>query len=511
MSAYTRLLNLLEADRKAAVSKAGFALGKESIEEAQELASKEADIQKEIRRIERENRKRSSRKGLGGLLGGALGFALAGPLGIGTGLASGLGSLVGTRAAGARNRVEGIDPNLTLDENALFFKGQRENIENVVDDINAQLDEQSRNELTTDILSSIATGATGRRFGQGELGKKISGRASNLFQSLTGRESLDLGQKVANTNLGQRFSNLFGGRGFQTDALLQPDSSLTGLQNILGIDDTPVDQRLEGLFGVQSPQDLTGQTLLDMDSYGQSVLSGGNTTANQLDIINRENAVTMQNLIDLQSLPSTDSLISKYGDTSLMDDMASEFNRFMPGSTRIPGFSSPPQNLFPPEELSGFLPRGGRLSIDDVRQRIVDGIPADYEGDVEQYARDFYGGAGEPPLTPEELTFLTTGQGGPSGFDADLLSGNLQNMVPNFSRARTSIRDLINSLTTSSQQATAPTQSQLDSLQFAINPGLNAPYFANFSSEFNERQIRELLNAPEGDINRLLEFYGIQR
>ena len=111
----------------------------------------------------------------------------------------------------------------------------------------------------------------------------------------------------------------------------------------------------------------------------------------------------------------------------------------------------------------------------------------------------------------KELTFLTTGQGGPSGFDADLLSGNLQNMVPNFSRARTSIRDLINLLTTSSQQATAPTQSQLDSLQFAINPGLNAPFFANFPAEFNERQIRGLLNAPEGDINRLLEFYGIQR
>ena len=39
-----------------------LSLGNESIEEAQELASKEADIQKEIRRIERENRKRSSRK-----------------------------------------------------------------------------------------------------------------------------------------------------------------------------------------------------------------------------------------------------------------------------------------------------------------------------------------------------------------------------------------------------------------------------------------------------------------
>jgi hypothetical protein len=73
------------------------------------------------------------------------------------------------------------------------------------------------------------------------------------------------------------------------------------------------------------------------------------------------------------------------------------------------------------------------------------------------------------------------------------------------------IQDLINLFSTGSQQAVAPTQSQLDSLQFAINPGLNAPFFVNFTAEFNERQIRELLNAPEGDINRLLEFYGIQR
>lgn len=473
MSAYTRLLNLLEADRKAAASKAGFSLGKESIKEAQDLASKEADIQKEIRRIERENRKRSSRKGLGGLLGGALGFALAGPLGIGTGLASGLGSLAGTRAAGARNRVEGIDPNLTLDENALFFKGQRENIENVVGDINAQLDEQSGNELTTDILSSIATGATGRRF-----------------------KDFDLGKKVANTNLGQRFSNLFGGRGFQTDALLQPDSSLTGLQNILGIDDTPVDQRLEGLFGVQSPQDMFGNTFLDMDSYGPSVLSGGNAKTR------------LRNAISEQSLPNVNSLISQYGNSpSAFNALNEDFSR----NYLQPRFDFTAENLLPGEELSGFLPRAGRLSIDDVRQRIVDGIPTDYEGGVEQYARDFFRSAGEPDLTPEELTFLTTGQGGPSGFDADLLSSNLQNMAPNFSRARTSIRDLINSLTTSSQQATAPTRSQLDSLQFAINPGLNAPFFGNFPAEFNESAIRRLLNAPEGDIDRLLQFYGIQR
>ena len=502
MSTYTRLLNLLEADRKAAVSKAGFALGKESIEEAQELASKEADIQKEIRRIERENRKRSSRKGLGGLLGGALGFALAGPLGIGTGLASGLGSLVGTRAAGARNRVEGIDPNLTLDENALFFKGQRENIENVVDDINAQLDEQSRNELTTDILSSIATGATGGRFGKGQLGQKISGRASNLFESLTGKKSLDLGQKVANTNLGQRFSNLFGGRGFQTDALLQPDSSLTGLSNIF---DTSADG-LNRFSGVQTADQALADRFALQGPSTDAFMSQGVPTSNYQDFIrniNQSDASAlasrdrlMSSMIDASGgLPNVDSLISQQV-PSIFTDLAVE-----------PAL----QTTEVPEKLSGFLPRTGRLSIDDVRQRIVDGIPADYEGGVEQYARDFYRAAGEPPLTPEELTFLTTGQGGPSGFDADLLSGNLQNMVPNFSRARTSIRDLINLLTTSSQQATAPTQSQLDSLQFAINPGLNAPFFANFPAEFNERQIRGLLNAPEGDINRLLEFYGIQR
>ena len=61
------------------------------------------------------------------------------------------------------------------------------------------------------------------------------------------------------------------------------------------------------------------------------------------------------------------------------------------------------------------------------------------------------------------------------------------------------------------QVAMAPTQSQLDSLQNVINPGLNAPFFANFPSEFNERGIRELFNAPEGNIDPLLQFYGIVR
>mgnify|MGYP003109710083 FL=1 len=304
MSTYTRLLNLLEADRKAAVSKAGFALGKESIEEAQELASKEAEIQKEIRRIERENRKRSSRKGLGGLLGGALGFALAGPLGIGTGLASGLGSLVGTRAAGARNRVEGIDPNLTLDENASFFKGQRENIENVVDDINAQLDEQSRNELTTDILSSIATGATGRRFGQGELGKKITGRASNIFESLTGRESLDLGKKISGLTdrAGQRFENLFGGRGFVTDAQTAGgifadrveqatrDMSI-GLDRGLLFDrpDMLAEEALADRFALQSPSVVATD----------NIMLPGIPTSNYQDAIRNINQANLASLISL--------------------------------------------------------------------------------------------------------------------------------------------------------------------------------------------------------------------
>ena len=361
MSTYTRLLNLLEADRKAAVSKAGFALGKESIEEAQELASKEADIQKEIRRIERENRKRSSRKGLGGLLGGALGFALAGPLGIGTGLASGLGSLVGTRAAGARNRVEGIDPNLTLDENALFFKGQRENIENVVGDINAQLDEQSRNELTTDILSSIATGATGRRFGQGELGKKISGRVGNLF----GGKSLDLGQKISGLTdrAGQRFGNLFGGRGFVTDAqtaggIFADRFEQAARDMSIGLDrgvlfdrpDMLADQALADRFALQGPS---------TDAF----MSQGVPTSNYQDFIrniNQSDASAlasrdrlMSSMIDASGgLPNVDSLISQQV-PSIFTDLAVE-----------PAL----QTTEVPEKLSGFLPRTGRLSIDDVRQ-----------------------------------------------------------------------------------------------------------------------------------------------
>ena len=181
--------------------------------------------------------------------------------------------------------------------------------------------------------------------------------------------------------------------------------------------------------------------------------------------------------------------------------MASEFNRFMPGSTRIPGFSSPPQNLFPPEELSGFLPRGGQLSIDDVRQRIVDGIPADYEGGVEQYARDFYGGAGEPALTQEELTFLTTGQGGPSGFDADLLGGTLQDMVPDFLKGQRGFNRY-----TGTEAAT------IDALRDSLYGLDDAPYFDAFSKpQFNEQEFRRLVNAPQGDLRRLLEFYNMQR
>ena len=486
MSTYTRLLNLLEADRKAAVSKAGFALGKESIEEAQELASKEADIQKEIRRIERENRKRSSRKSLGGLLGGALGFALAGPLGIGTGLASGLGSLVGTRAAGARNRVEGIDPNLTLDENADFFKGQRENIENVVDDINAQLDEQSRNELTTDILSSIATGATGRRFGQGELGKKISGRASNLFESLTGKKSLDLGQKVANTNLGQRFSNLFGGRGFQTDALLQPDSSLTGLSNIF---DTSADG-LNRFSGVQTAdQALANRFALQVPST-DAFMSQGVPTSNYIDAIRNINQADasglasrdrlMSLMIDASGgLPNVDSLISQQV-PSIFTDLAVEPALQRPGIPRSTSYGGSPSLDAP---------------LSDLREFVINSVPAGSDDAL------FFSGTGVEDMALEDL---------PIDRISNEFNTRRRLSPPNIGIGPT-IQDLINLFSTGSQQAVAPTQSQLDSLQFAINPGLNAPFFVNFPAEFNERQIRELLNAPEGDINRLLEFYGIQR
>lgn len=474
MSAYTRLLNLLEADRKAAVSKAGFALGKDSIKEAQELASKEAEIQKEIRRIERENRKRSGRKGLGGLLGGALGFALAGPLGIGTGLASGLGSLVGTRAAGARNRVEGIDPNLTLDENADFFKGQRENIENVVDDINAQLDEQSRNELTTDILSSIATGATGRRFGQGELGKKISGRASNLFESLTGKKSLDLGQKI---------SNLVGGRGFVSDAetaggifagrveKAARDMSI-GLDRGLLFDrpDMLAEEALADRFALQSPSVVATDNVM-LPRRSTTIMAGPNAP----DVVfTGMDAGTLS-----RSVPNVDSLISEYV-PSIFTDLAVEPPLQRPGIPRSTAYGGSP-SIFAP--------------ISDLKEYAMSNVPAGADDAL------FFSRAGVEDMALEDL---------PIDRISNEFNTRRRLSPPNIGIGPT-IQDLINLLTTSSQQATAPTQSQLDSLQFAINPGLNAPFFANFPAEFNERQIRELLNAPEGDINRLLEFYGIQR
>ena len=115
-----------------------------------------------------------------------------------------------------------------------------------------------------------------------------------------------------------------------------------------------------------------------MDSYGPSVLSGGNTAANQLDFINRRNAETMT----ARSVPNVDSMISKYGG---MDDMASEFIVLCLEVLEFQ-VSLLLLKIFAPEELSGFLPRTGRESIESVRQRIVDGIPADYEGGVEQFA-----------------------------------------------------------------------------------------------------------------------------
>lgn len=494
--AYKRLLGLLEAQRRDAASEAGFSLGKQVVGEEQDIREIQSNIDKEVRRLEKAQRKRGRKKQFGGLLGSALGFALAGPLGLSASLGTGLGSLAGSRLAGQK-KIRGIDPNLSLRENAEFFKQQGDNLSSLVDDISSQLEESYENEILSDVVTAAASGATGGRLSKTDFGKNLS---SFFSDDIFGGKSLDLGQKVSNVGkrTGQRFGNLFGGRGFQTDAMLQQDSSLTGLQNILGIDDTPVNQRLEGLFGVQSPQDMAGDTLFDMDSYGPSVLSGGNTTANQLDVINRRNAETMQNLISKQSLPSTNSLISQYGQSSLVETPAGI------DTLMSPRYDFTAENLFPAEELSGFLPRGGQLNIDDVRQRIIDGIPADYEGGAEQYARDFYGGAGEPDLTPEELTFLTTGQGGPSGFDADLLGGTLQDMVPNFLRGGSNQRGY--------NRYTGTEAATIDSLRDSLYGLDDAPYFDAFTKdELNEQQIRQLFNAPQGDISRLLQFYNLQR
>ena len=95
--AYKRLLGLLEAQRRDAVSEAGFSLGKQAVEEEQDLKEIQSELQKEIRRVEKAQRKRGRKKGIGGLLGSALGFALAGPLGLrSASLATGLGSLAGS-------------------------------------------------------------------------------------------------------------------------------------------------------------------------------------------------------------------------------------------------------------------------------------------------------------------------------------------------------------------------------------------------------------------------------
>ena len=485
--AYKRLLGLLQAQRKDAVSQAGFSLGKNVIEEREEIRDIQDNIDKEVRRLEKAQRKRGRRKSRGGLLGGALGFALAGPLGLSASVASGLGSLAGSRLAGQK-KIKGIDPNLTLRENAEFFARQGENLEEVVSDINDRLKESYEDELQSDILSAVATGSAGGTFAGTTPGKRITDFFDNRLLPNT---RLNLGEKITNlgTRAGQRFSNLFGGRGFQTDAMLQPDSSLTGLQNILGIDDTPVDQRLEGLFGVQSPQDMFGDTFLDMDSYGPSVLSGGNARTLPRDVYAAN--------LEIPAPGRISSIINKYTPSpveipGLGEDLAMRMS---------PRYDFTAENLFAPEELSGFLPRGGQLSIDDVRQRIVDGIPADYEGGVEQYARDFYGGAGEPALTQEELTFLTTGQGGPSGFDADLLSGTLQDMVPDFLKGERGYNRY-----TGTEAAT------VDALRDSLYGLDDAPYFDAFPKpELNEQQIRQLFNAPQGDLSRLLQFYNLQR
>ena len=213
--AYKRLLGLLEAQRRDAVSEAGFSLGKQAVGEEQDLKEIQSELQKEIRRVEKAQRKRGRKKGIGGLLGSALGFALAGPLGLSATLATGLGSLAGSRLAGQK-KIRGIDPNLTLRENAEFFKQEGDNLNALVDDISSQLEESYKNEILSDVVTAAASGATGGRLAKTDFGKNLS---SFFDDKLFPNTRLNLGEKISNLGerTGQRFGNLFGGRGFVTD------------------------------------------------------------------------------------------------------------------------------------------------------------------------------------------------------------------------------------------------------------------------------------------------------
>ena len=95
-----------------------------------------------------------------------------------------MGSLAGSRLAGQK-KIKGIDPNLTLRENAEFFARQGENLEEVVSDINDRLKESYEDELQSDILSAVATGSAGGTFAGTTPGKRITDfLTTGFFQTL---------------------------------------------------------------------------------------------------------------------------------------------------------------------------------------------------------------------------------------------------------------------------------------------------------------------------------------
>jgi len=317
--AYKRLLGLLQAQRQDAVSEAGFALGKKAVEEEQDVKEIQSNIDKEVRRLEKAQRKRARKKGMGGLLGSALGFALAGPLGLSASLATGLGSLAGSRLAGQK-KIRGLDPNLTLRENAEFYKQAGEDLGTLVDDISSQLDESYKDELVSDVFTAIGSGATGGQLGKTNFGKNLSSFfGDDVFRG----KSLNLGEKISGIGqrVGQRFGNLFGGEGFVTDNYAGPLNSETALRNImpditgslqegtLGMSFNPTaDQALANRFAVQGPS---------TDAF----MSQGVPTSNYIDAIkniNRSYAAGLASRDKLMSLmidasgglPNVDSLIS---------------------------------------------------------------------------------------------------------------------------------------------------------------------------------------------------------
>ena len=479
--AYKRLLGLLEAQRRDAVSEAGFSLGKQAVEEEQDLKEIQSELQKEIRRVEKAQRKRGRKKGIGGLLGSALGFALAGPLGLqSASLATGLGSLAGSRLAGQK-KIRGIDPNLTLRENAEFFKQQGDDMNALVDDISSQLEESYKNEILSDLVTAAASGATGGRLAKTDFGKNLS---SFFDDKLFPNTRLNLGEKISNLGerTGQRFGNLFGGRGFVTDeqtagGIFAGEVEKAARDMSIGLDssllfDRPgmlADEALADRFALQGPAtDAFMSQGTDTSLYQNAIKNINQADASAL--ASRDKLMSL--MIDASGgLPNVDSLISQQV-PSVFTDFAVEPALPKPGVPMSSAFGGSPSLDAPLSELREFA---------------MSSVPAGSDDAL------FFSGTGVGDMALEDLPIEKIR----NEFNTDVIYGQRNP----FSRALPSYTRY-----TGTEAAT------IDALRDSLYGLDDAPYFDAFPKpQFNEQEFRRLVNAPQGDLSRLLEFYNMQR